>query len=239
MKKNHLISILIIILVYVAASMLIHKSYILPGITDILVSLKDVLLSGTFLKVVFTTLYRTFIGLLISFFIALVLALCAYFNETVRELLHPLYVLLKTIPNITYIIVALLWLGRNGSVILVASLVVFPIFYNSILNALLNIDDSLIKVTRLYQGPILHKIIHVYLPLIKKDILAALGNCCSLGFKVSIMAEILSQVKSGIGKELYYAKANFLMADIFAWTILIILISSLFDHLISLFNKED
>ena len=53
------------------------------------------------------------------------------------------------------------------------------------------------------------------------------------------VAEILSQVKSGIGKELYYAKANFLMADIFAWTILIILISSLFDYLISLFKEKN
>ena len=239
MKRNYLISIVVIILVYVIAGAAINKSYILPGLPEIVLSLRNILLSGSFLNVVFTTLYRTLAGLLISFVIALSLALLAYFNRTARELLHPLYVLLKTIPNITYIIVALLWLGRTGSVILVASLVVFPIFYNSILNALLNIDDSLIKATRLYQGSLIHKIARVYLPLIRNDILSSFANCCSLGFKVSIMAEILSQVKSGIGKELYYAKANFLMADIFAWTILIIVISSLFDYVISLFNSKE
>ncbi|MBR2577845.1 MAG: ABC transporter permease subunit, partial [Erysipelotrichaceae bacterium] len=188
MNKNHLISIAIIILTYIVASLFIGKSYILPGIGEIVLSLKEILLSGSFFSVVFTTLYRTLAGLSIIFAVALLLALLAYFNKTVRELLYPLYVLLKTIPNITYIIVALLWLGRTGSVILVASLVVFPIFYNSILNALLNIDESLIKATRLYQGSIIYKICRVYLPLIRKDILSSFANCCSLGFKVSIMA---------------------------------------------------
>lgn len=238
MKKAKILGILSIILIYVVLSLLINKSYILPSIIDILVSLKNIIFSKSFLIIIFTTLGRTLIGLIISFILAISLAFLAYFNKKVKDFLEPFYIFFKTIPNITYIIVALLWLGRDGSAILVASLVVFPIFYNSILNALFNIDESLIEVTSMYNGSVFLKIRKVYLPLIKNDLLTSLGNSCSLGFKVSIMAEILSQVKSGIGKELYYAKSNFLMADIFAWTIIIILISMLVDYLISLFIEK-
>lgn len=238
MKKNYILSILSILIIYILLSSLINKAYILPSIVEILISLKNIVFSSSFLMIIFTTIWRTLLGLIISFTIALILAFLAYFNENIRDFMHPIYVLLKTIPNITYIIIALLWLGRDGSAILVSFLVVFPIFYISILNALLNIDESLIELTEMYDVAILYKIRKVYLPLIKNDILTSLSNCCSLGFKVSIMAEILSQVKSGIGKELYFAKANFMMADIIAWTIIIILISSLVDYLLSLNKKR-
>ncbi len=52
------------------------------------------------------------------------------------------------------------------------------------------------------------------------------------------MAEILSQAKYGIGAELYYAKNNLIMSDIFAWTIIIIVISYLLDILIDLIKKR-
>ncbi len=238
MKKNSIYAIVAIIVIYVALSLIIQKEYILPNFYDILLSLKNIIFSKSFLIIVFTTIYRTLIGLIISFIVAIVLAFLAYFKKGIRDFLNPIYVMFKTIPNITYIIVALIWLGRNGSAILVSSLVVFPIFYNSLLSALLNIDEELIEVTNLYDISDIYKIKKVYLPLIRNDIITSLSNCCSLGFKVSIMAEILAQVKSGIGKELYFAKANFMMADIFAWTIIIILISTLVDYLLSLLKNK-
>lgn len=238
MKKNSIYAIVAIIVIYVALSLIIQKEYILPNFYDILLSLKNIIFSKSFLIIVFTTIYRTLIGLIISFIVAIVLAFLAYFKKGIRDFLNPIYVMFKTIPNITYIIVALIWLGRNGSAILVSSLVVFPIFYNSLLSALLIIDEELIEVTNLYDISDIYKIKKVYLPLIRNDIITSLSNCCSLGFKVSIMAEILAQVKSGIGKELYFAKANFMMADIFAWTIIIILISTLVDYLLSLLKNK-
>ena len=238
MNKNKILAVISIVIVYSLISYLVDKAYILPGIFDIVLSLKNIVFSTGFLPIVLTTLIRSLTGLLISFVLALFLSLVSYFNRRFSEFMEPVYVMLKTIPNITYIIVALLWLGRNGSAILVSSLVVFPIFYNSFLSALRNIDENLINATRLYNCSLIYKIRKIYLPLIKPQILTSLSNCCSLGFKVSIMAEILSQVRSGIGRELYFAKANLLMADIFAWTIIIIAISYLMDRLIFSFNKR-
>lgn len=238
MKKTQLISIIFIILIYIIASLIINKSYILPSIFEILISLKNIIISKEFIIIVLSTLFRTLIGILISGVLAIILALLSYFNEKIRELFEPIYIFLKTIPNITYIIVSLIWLGRSGSVILVSSLVVFPILYNSFLKGLLNIDSNLINATRTFPGTVYFKIRRVFIPLIRNDILLALNNACSLGFKVAIMAEILSQINIGIGRELYYAKINFMMADIFAWTIIIIFISFIIDKIIDSFIEK-
>ncbi|MDO4500824.1 MAG: ABC transporter permease subunit [Erysipelotrichaceae bacterium] len=233
MKKTHAISICLMIIIYSLLSIVVNKTFILPGILEIAFSLKEIVFNVKFLSIVFTSLFRVFIGLLTSFILALLLSLLSYFNKTIKEFFEPVYLLLKTIPNVTYIIVSLLWLGRNGSVLLVSALVVFPILYNSILNALFNIDKELIEITDTYNGSNIYKIRKIYLPLIRNDILLSLKNSCSLGFKVAIMAEILSQVKTGIGRELHFARINYLMADIFAWTIIIIVISYLIDYLLN------
>lgn len=230
---------MLIIVIYETISVVIDKSFILPRISEILISLKNIIFGSKFFITIISTLFRTFFGVLISFLLGILLACISYKYRMFEELFNPLYIILKTIPNITYIIIALIWLGRSGSVILVAATVIFPIFYNSILSSLKNIDKELIEYTSLFNYSYLFKTFNIFLPLIKIEIINSIKNCLSLAFKVSIMAEILSQIKNGIGRELYYAKSNFLMADIFAWTIIIVILSYLFDLVINVIAQKE
>ena len=59
-----------------------------------------------------------------------------------------------------------------------------------------------------------------------------------MGFKVTVMSELLSQVTNGIGKELYFAKINLLMSDIFAWTVIMVIISLTFDYILGLLIRS-
>ena len=57
------------------------------------------------------------------------------------------------------------------------------------------------------------------------------------------MAEILGQVRYGIGKQLYISKINLDMTGVFAYTIVIIiigcLINLLFELIIHFYNKKE
>lgn len=238
MKRMHIISILTMVLIYIVASNLVNMSFILPRISEIMHSFFVIVLDVKFFSAVFATIYRFLIGVSISFILALVLSVFSFYSKKFREFMEPIYIFLKTIPNITYIIVSILWLGRNGSVILVSSLVIFPIMYNSFLTAFENIDHELMQITRLYDFSFLYKLRVVYLPLINKSMLLALSNSLSLAFKVSVMAEILGQVSVGIGKQIYFAKINYLMGDVFAWTIIIIIISAIIDLIFKIIIKK-
>ena len=52
-------------------------------------------------------------------------------------------------------------------------------------------------------------------------------------FKVSVMAEILTQVQIGVGKQLSFDRNMLDMTGIFAWTIWIIIISLLVENIFS------
>lgn len=236
----YIISIALMVFIYEIAATLVAQSFILPSIFEILHSFYLIVISPDFISIILATVIRFIYGSVISFISAMFLAIMSYRYQNIKYLLEPLYVLIKTIPNITYIIVALIWLGRNNSVILVSFLAVFPLMYNSILNGLESIDANIVISTKVFQSSFVYKLTKVYLPMAKKDIIIAIKNSLSLALRVSIMAEILSQVNIGIGKEMYFAKINYLVNDIFAWTLIIIILSALidylFDHLIKHMN---
>ena len=100
-----------------------------------------------------------------------------------------------------------------------------------------HIDDNLMMITDTFQGEFIMKLKLVYLPLIMPNIINSVRSTLTLCFKVTIMAELLSQVSLGIGREMYFARINLNTNDIFAWTILIIIISTVFDKLIDYLTK--
>ena len=69
------------------------------------------------------------------------------------------------------------------------------------------------------------------------DIFEALKTGVGMGFKVCVMAEILSQVRIGIGREMNYGRLNLDISSVFAWTILLILISTLLQKLLDIVQK--
>ena len=77
-----------------------------------------------------------------------------------------------------------------------------------------------------------YKLKNVYLPLGRSALLSSFLSIVALGFKVGVMAEILSQVSLGIGKKMQYAKLNVDLASVLAWTIWLLLIVNIVVFLI-------
>lgn len=53
------------------------------------------------------------------------------------------------------------------------------------------------------------------------------------------MAEYLAQTKNSIGQALYMAKTNIDYSSVFAWTIILIILSALFELLISSYRRRE
>lgn len=237
MKKAYIYAIICLILTWFIAASLINNEVILPNINQTINSLLIIVKSSNFVFIVVDTVIRTFVAIGISFLIGLLLSILSFKNSKFKDFIHPIYLIFKTIPNITFIILGLIWLGRSGSVILIVSLVTAPIIYAELLSGFEQIDENLLLNTRTYSNNYYLKFKRIYLPLIYNDMITALRTTLSLGFKVTIMAELLSQIQTGIGRELYYAKINLETADIFGWTIIIIFISTIFDWILNLIEK--
>ena len=104
-------------------------------------------------------------------------------------------------------------------------------------------SQNLKDVDAIYNQSTLDRIFHRLIPSLYIPILTTSKTALSLGFKVGVMAEILGQIRVGIGKHLYYAKINLDTTSLLAWTLIIILISLciefLFDYLLKLRLKEE
>ena len=132
-----------------------------------------------------------------------------------------------------YIVMALIWLGAEGAVSAVSFMILFPVFCNAFANRLEGTDRFLKEAERLYPETFWYRLRYRILPELWPEILATGKTAAGLGLKVGIMAEILGQVRDGIGRSMNYARLNLDTPVIVAWTIVIIAISVIIDRIFS------
>lgn len=234
MKKEYLGSTLFLLIIWQCVSMSIHNADIfLPSVIDVMVRLVKDIQSENFLLHVGATLNKT----LISFIFALVLGasfgILSGISKRVEKIFRPYELLLKAIPNISYMFMLLLWVPKTSdAVYYIVFFILFPVFYSSTLTGVKNLDSDLKDVLRLYDETLFVKIWKIYLPQSMSYIKGAILSGISLGFKVCVMSEVLGSVKYGIGKAMYINKINLDMTGVFSWTIVIILLNLLLENLI-------
>lgn len=236
MKKRYFtIGCVLIITSWWLGAYFMDNSYILPTPQAVVTSMMHQLTSPDFYRIVLTTLTRSSMGLLFAFITALLFALCSYYSSILLGLLTPIITLAKSVPNISYIIIILIWFGREVSATIITFLILFPMFYSNFLTGLESKDKKLCDVLKIYPLSKFNQIIKIDLPMLKPFIAASMSSGIGLAFKVGVMAEILGQVDQGIGRELQYCRINLDMAGIFAWTIWIIILLVILEQGLKIF----
>lgn len=229
MKKEHIITTVILLIVWQILAIRVHNDIFIPYPKDVVLSILEILSKKESYTAILLTIGRVGKGFLISLLVAIILSILACEYKTIFYLLEPLTILTKTIPNISYIVIAIIWLGSEGAVSAVTFLILFPIFYNAFINHLEDEEKKTQNISILYEETFFKKLkLHIF-PSLFVEILRTGKTAFSMGLKVAIMAEIIGAVRYGIGKQMNYARINLNTADIFAWTIIVILISLLFD----------
>lgn len=228
MKRKVLIWLFYFILWQMIA-MIVNQSVILPSFLDVLNRLVYILSDVSFYNHLFITLFRVILGTLSAFILSFIFAILSYDFKLINQGLKPLVLVSKTIPNITYILLVLIWFSREMSVFFVTLLILFPVLYTQISTGLLGINPEHLEVLKLYPETYFHRLTKVIIPLIRISLFEGLKGALSLGFKVGVMAEILGQVQPGLGYLMHIARMNFETVDLFAYTAIMIMVVVLFE----------
>lgn len=223
MKRKVLIWLFYFILWQMIA-MIVNQSVILPSFLDVLNRLVYILSDVSFYNHLFITLFRVILGTLSAFVLSFIFAILSYDFKLINQALKPLVLVSKTIPNITYILLVLIWFSREMSVFFVTLLILFPVLYTQISTGLLGINPEHLEVLKLYPETYFHRLTMVIIPLIRISLFEGLKGALSLGFKVGVMAEILGQVQPGLGYLMHIARMNFETVDLFAYTAIMIMV---------------
>jgi NitT/TauT family transport system permease protein len=66
------------------------------------------------------------------------LGIVSSFNKFIYNFLYPVNSILKSIPTIAFILIALIWLNKNYAPYLIGIVIAFPILYETTINSLIN-----------------------------------------------------------------------------------------------------
>lgn len=233
MKYAKYLTVGILLGLWYAAAAVIGNDILLPFPHDVVMRMLTDASTGWFYHVVALTFMRMAVGLLIAALCGTVLGIATGLSKRLDAFFHPLEVIIKTIPNISYIFLALIWLGQQQSVYLVAFLILFPIFYANAKLAMQQLPEDLSDAMRLYLDSPIQRITKVYLPQLRDYFLSALTNAIGLGYKVSVMAEILGQVPDSVGLKMHLCRINLDTTGVMAWTVWIIVLVVVLDGILN------
>ena len=116
---------------------------------------------------------------------------------------------------------------------LIAFLMVFPVVSASVKTGLNSVNHELFEVAHVYHFTRLQTIRLLYQPAVLPHLITSARVTLGLAWKASVAAEILCSLSHSIGGNIYTSKLELETDTLFAWTITVILISILFEYLLS------
>lgn len=221
--------------VWQAASIAIDNDILFVGPMEVMHALTSQLSSGDFFKTLGFSASRICLGFLSAFFSGILLGALSCRCSFIGELLSPVILLLKSIPVASFVILALIWMGSKNLSVFIAFTVVLPMIYSSTLSGLRSADLRLLEMAKVFRMPLISRIRGIYLPALMPYLISSAGTALGLSIKSGVAAEVIGVPDFSIGAELYMAKIYLSTADLFAWTAVILLITSLFDKLFLMF----
>ncbi len=220
-----LVPLLFWIFIWDLSSALVNNSYFLPSVSDTFSALFVILRSKYFIKVVLYTLLRVILGLFLGCILGITLAFLTNAFSLLNSLVTPLMSIIKSTPVATFIIILWVMMSGDSLAVFIAILMVMPIIWQNTIDGFNSIDIDLIEVCQVYEFPFFKKMRILILPSLKKFLIPAVITSTGLAWKSEIAAEIISYTKNSIGQYINDSKYNFDTSSVFAWTIIIILMS--------------
>ena len=216
-----------------AAAMLVGHDFLLASPVQSAMRFLELGCSAAFWQSVLYTLCRILSGFALGLAAGVFCAFLSARFPRVRELIAPLWTVLRAIPVASFVIVALIWVPSRNLSVLISFLIVFPLIYAGTLSEIERADGKLIEMARLMRMPRLRRLTYIYILPALDGFQSLCATGMGLAWKSGVAAELISIPSGSIGEKLYSAKVYLMTGDLFAWTAAIVLLSALCARLFS------
>jgi len=227
-----LLSLLGLVLLWFVAAAVTGKEIILPGPAATFRALKNLLAGAVFWRSLGATLWRGLTGFGLSYLAGLVLGLLSGLSRPFSLIFRPLLVTMRSTPSASWILLALIWFRADLVAVFVTFLMVFPLVTQNVMDGVKNIDPQLVEMARIYQVKPWRIFRELYLPAIIPYLATAAASGLVLTWKVTVMAEVMAAPALGIGARMDAARIFLQTPEVFAWTLVVVLLGLLFDRVL-------
>ena len=215
--------------VWQAASMLVAKPVLFASPLDTVKALIHLLPTGDFWLSVLGSFRRIALGFFLALVLGTLTGIAAFRFRLLRELLSPLLTLMKSVPVASFIILILVWFGSSNLAVIVALLIVFPLIYFSTLSGLGSADTELLEMAKVHRVPGARVAWRICRPALWPYLTGACASALGMSWKAGIAAEVIGTPLHSIGEQLYLSKIYMDTAELFAWTLTVIVLSAVFE----------
>lgn len=181
------------------------------------------LTSGTLLSELGRTLYRSATGVLLAMAVGIIWGTINGLSTWAASISRPTLSSLMAIPPVIIVALGLIWFGAgNAATRLVIVLVALPLMVITVQESVRNVDADLIEMASVFELSRMETLRHVVAPGIASPVLAATSVTVGQAIRVAVMAELLAAA-NGVGAEISLARTNLATADLFAWTVSLVI----------------
>lgn len=238
--KNNIIKLLSVIFAFAIwqiVSMKVGQSMLLASPVDVIKRLFELIREPEFLGTVAYSFGRISLGFIIAFVLGTIFGILAGKVSVIEAILWPYVTVIKTVPVASFIILCLIWFDMEYLSIIIAALISFPVIYTNVLTGMKSTDKKMKDMARIYDISSSKQFIYIYMPSVKPYILSAANVAIGMAWKSGVTAEVIGMTDGSIGDMLYQAKVYFQNAELLCWTLVIVLVSVIFEKLFVAFLK--
>lgn len=178
------------------------------------------------------------LGLALGIVAGVLLAALTEVSRAADALLSPMLHVVRATPVASFIILALVWISSARVPAFISFLMVLPVIWGNVRKGINSTDPYLLEMGRAYGLSRLRMIGSIYAPSVMPYFMAGCTTAIGLAWKAGIAAEVIAITRPSIGEKLYNAKIYLETPDLFAWTVVIVLLSVIIEKLFVLLMKK-
>ena len=234
LQKNSirkLLSVALALLLWQAGAILLDLPLLLVPPLEVVKRLLGLIQETDFWRTLLFSFSRIVLGFAIAFALGCLLGVLSGKWPLLETLLWPYVITIKTVPVASFIILSLFFLSARRLSTFISFLMVFPVIYSNVLEGIRSTDRDLLEMSQVFRIPWGRRLLYIYLPHLKPFLFSACSVALGMSWKSGVAAEVIGVASGSIGEKLYESKIYFMTEDLLAWTVVIVLISVLFEKL--------
>lgn len=221
------------IIVWIIAAKAANSGLILPTPFSVIKSLGKLLSQGETYKVIALSLGRIAAGAISGILLGTVLGVASSLLLPADVILDPAVKIIRTTPVASFIILAMLWIGKESMPSFISALMVFPVIFLNMKTAVKEIPKDHKELCRVFALPLSDRLFKIYIPDVLPYFSSSAKTSIGLAWKAGVAAEIMSFSPDSIGRKITEAKNLLETEELFAWTATVIILSIIIEILLT------
>ena len=211
--------------VWLVLAAVVKNGLLLPGPVAVFSRLGELALTEKFIISVLKSVGNVMLGFITGNILGIAVGIISGVSEDFETFIRLPMTVIKATPVASFIIIILVWLGRDLTPACTSFLIVLPIIWENVAAGVKKADRALIEMATVFRLRPSARLKYIYLPQILPVYTASVKSGIGLAWKAGVAAEVLVAARNTLGGQIYNSKITLEITDLFAWTTAVVIAS--------------